>query len=981
MKLKTNSKLIAVLAAAAVIIIILVVIGVRSGARGEANAVPKQVTASYEESYRDYLEANGYDGKLSGSEVTVDLEKFTLSADMVANIGEQGILTEDNGTITWEFQVAESGFYNVELGYIALPGTTSDIQRKVYIDGEIPYEALSQIVIKRWWQDREIREKNKNEIRPEADEVYDETRWFLEDYQRRNNGALIVYLEKGKHTIGFEVIKEPLEFTSITFKAAEQPSAYAEVIDALKGQYPVYGGKNFIYQAERQVDGTVGIIKSSSSINIQKNYSDSELQPFHPYYIVYNTIGAENWAQPGDSITWQIEVLVEGLYELSFKGRQNLNRGVTSYRRLYVNGQVPYAEMQAIGFDYQNGMNNYTVADAEGNPYLFHLQEGINTITLENVMGPMGSIITQVEESMTVLNRAYLDVIQLTGQVPNRFIDYEIVKKLPDFADTMREQSDLLYSIIDEIVAITGEKGENTAMLEKMAMEASWLADDPESVIMELGQFKNNVSALGTWLVNVASMPLELDYLVLSAENAELPKAQDSFFAGLGNGTVRFFSTFFIKNSQITEGDSGNGARSIKVWLASYGREQAQMIQNMIEEEFTPDKDISVNLQLIPVDVVLRAALAGNGPDVVIGLGQGTLQDFAMRNAVQELSGLEGYDEATERFYESSLQASAFRGGYYGIPEQTTFMMLFTRDDILADLELEVPDTWQELREIIPELQKNNYNIYIPNVQQTEATTNSSSIAYNMNLYLGMVMQNGGNPYLGEGDDYGIESGLASDAAMIAFKDYTDFFTGYGLDVQVDFSNRFRTGEIPVGITGYTTFNQLEIFAPEIKGLWSFHPIPGVLQEDGTIDRSFAVDTTQSVIMAKCRDLDSSWEFLKWWTSTDTQLQFANSLEALMGTSARYAAADPEVLKQLPWSNAELNSLLSQFEQTVGIEAVPGNYMTTRMVQYSFNDVVSDHANPRETLYLNIKDIDQELTRKREELHLSVKEQGGGEHE
>lgn len=973
MKWRMNGKLIAALAAAAVIIVVLVIMGTRSGKKTAGNAVPKQMTASYEETYGEYLTANGYDGTLSGSEAAVDLNKFTLSEDMVANIGEQGILTEDKGTITWSFQVAESGFYNIELGYIALPGTTSDIQRKVYIDGEIPYEALSQIVIKRWWQDGEIRVKNNNEIRPEANEIYSETKWFLEDYQRRNNGALVVYLEKGKHTIGFEVIKEPLEFTSITFKAAEQPAAYAEAIGELKGKYSVYGGQTCIYQAERMVEGTTGIIKSSSSINIQKNYSDSELQPFHPYYIVYNTIGAENWAQPGDSVTWQVEVPEEGLYELTFKGRQNLNRGVTSYRRLYVNGSVPYAEMQAVGFDYQNGMNNYTVADESGAPYLFHLQAGVNTITLENVMGPMGSIITEVEESMTVLNKTYLDVIQLTGQVPNRFIDYELVKKLPNFASTLKEQSEILYSVIDEIVAITGEKGENTAMLEKMAMEAAWLAEDPESVIMELGQFKNNISAMGTWLVNVASMPLELDYIALSAENAKLPKAQDSFFAGLGNGTVRFFSTFFIKNSQITEGSSG-GAKSIKVWLASYGREQAQMIQNMVEEEFTPNTDISVNLQLIPVDVVLRAALAGNGPDVVIGLGQGTLQDFAMRNAIQELSGLEGYTEATERFYDSSLEASAFQGGHYGIPEQTTFMMLFTRDDILADLGLSVPDTWQELREMIPELQKNNYNIYIPNVQQTEATTNSGSIAYNMNLYLGMVKQNGGDPYLGQNNDYGIQSGLASDAAMIAFKDYTDFFTGYGLEVQVDFSNRFRTGEIPVGITGYTTFNQLEIFAPEIKGLWSFHPVPGVLKEDGSIDRSFVVDTTQSVIMAKNRDLDSSWKFLKWWTSTDTQLQFANSLEALMGTSARYAAADPEVLKQLPWSNTELDSLLGQFEQTVGIEAVPGNYMTTRMVQYSFNDVVSDNANPRETLYLNIKDIDQELTRKREELHLSVAE-------
>ena len=103
-----------------------------------------------------------------------------------------------------------------------------------------------------------------------------------------------------------------------------------------------------------------------------------------------------------------------------------------------------------------------------------------------------------------------------------------------------------------------------------------------------------------------------------------------------------------------------------------------------------------------------------------------------------------------------------------------------------------------------------------------------------MHLYQALVLQNGGDVYLGTGNDYGVESGLASDAAMEAFKDYTDFFTSYGLDVQVDFANRFRTGEVPVGVINYTMFNALEIFAPEIKGLWSFHPLPGVEQEDGS---------------------------------------------------------------------------------------------------------------------------------------------------
>ena len=462
----------------------------------------------------------------------------------------------------------------------------------------------------------------------------------------------------------------------------------------------------------------------------------------------------------------------------------------------------------------------------------------------------------------------------------------------------------------------------------------------------------------------------------MSAPEGDLPSATDRFFDGMWNGTVRFFATFVVKESQISE-ETG-GSEGIKVWLASYGKEQAQIIQNMIDEDFAPNAGISVNLQLIPVDVVLRAALAGNGPDVVIGLGQGTLQDFAMRNAVVELSELDGFGDVTERFYQSTLDSSSFQGGFYGLPEQATFMMMFVRDDILDQLGLEVPKTWTQLLEMLPELQKNNYNIYIPNVQQTENSLIGTSIDYNMHLYQSLVIQNGGDVYLGEGNDYGIESGLASDEAMLAFKDYTDFFTSYGLNVQLDFANRFRTGEVPVGVINYTMFNALEIFAPEIKGLWSFHPMPGSLQEDGTIDNTFVVDTTQSVIMSATSKVEESWEFLKWWSSTETQLEFANSLEALMGTSARYAAADPEVLKQLPWSNTELESLLGQFENTTGIPAVPGNYMTTRMVQYAFNDVVAEHANPRETLYLNIKDINEELMRKRRELHLTTLDSSEG---
>lgn len=952
----------------AAVLLVLVIAAVVSGFFKESNsyASPAQAVSYFEEDYQAYLDAHGYQGVSSDAEVAVDLNRYDTADGLVAEVAQEGIITGDTGSITFYVNVEEAGFYNLEVGYITQPGTTSDIQRKLLMNGELLYSGLDQIVFKRFFQDEQIKEKNGNEIRPNTEEVYKETKVFLEDYNRRSGKPYLFYLKQGENSITFEVIKEPIEYTSIVFKKAPQLQAYAEAIDGLRQQYQEYSGETLIFQAERSGDGTTVIEKNSSSINIQKNYSDSKLVPYHPYLIKYNTIGADSWKQPGNAITWEITVPQEGLYELTFKGRQSIKRGVTAYRRLSINGEVPYAEMNAVGFSYQGDMTNYTLASSDGSPYLFHLKEGQNTITLECVMGDMGEIISEVENSMYRLNKIYLEVVKITGQAPDKFIDYEISKKVPEFAVVMKEESERLYGMVDRLVEITGEKGENTTLLEKMAIQAEGLAKKPDSVTEEITQFKDNISALGTWLVNISEMPLELDSFCLSGSGTKLPKACQNTLQSAYYGTIRFLSTFFVDSSQISEDTSGQ-ENKIKVWMVanaaaagtgSSGREQAQIIQNLIDEIFTPESGVSVNLQLIPVDVVLRAALAGNSPDVVIGLNQATLQDFAMRNAVVDLSKLEGFTEATERFYPSTITAASYLDGVYGIPEQATFMMLFCRDDILEQLGITPPKTWEEVKEILPVLQKNNYSFFLPTVKSGP------------NIFPSLLFQYGGDLYEGEGRDYGVASALTREEAMQAFKDYTDLFNSYGLDVQVDFSNRFRTGEIPLGITNYTTYNQLEIFAPELKGLWSFYEMPGTLQEDGTIDHTYVVDTVQSTIMETSKNKEAAWAFIKWWTGTQIQLEYANTVESIMGTAARYSAADPEVIKRLPWSNKELTKLLEQFESTLGIPAVPGSYMNQRMVQYAFDEVVAELANPRETLYLNVKAINKELTKKRKEFHL-----------
>ena len=965
--MQSKKKLVIGVCAAAVLIAVICLTAFSGGAEEALYARPAAAPVNArEKTYQAYLDRYAYDGALSADQVNVDV--FAWQEDQYAQTenGQDGVLTGDAGVVTWPFTVAEDGFYNLRIGYICLPGTTSDIQRRVLLDGEAPYNALNQIVFKRLWRDEDIRLKNENEIRPNAEEVYQEQTVFLEDYDRRSGAPLLFYLTAGEHTISLEAVKEPLEITAMTFCAAKDTPSYEDALAAWRKHTTPYRGAAVVCQAERREGGTIEILKSSPSINVQKNYSDAALVPYHAWHTLYPTIGASSWSQPGDAITWTVEAPEDGLYLLTFKGRQT-NRGVTSYRRLKVNGEIPFSEAAVIGFDYSGVMQNYTLTDENGEPYWVFLHKGENTVSLEVVLGAIGGVLSQVEESLRTLNDLYLRTIQITGQAPSRFIDYEIAKKVPGFVSSLQEESERLYALVDEMVKITGEKGENTALLEKMAIEAEGLAKKPDQIVNELNQFKNNISALGTWIVNISSMPLEMDSLAISGGLSSLPKPRETAWEGFVADTQRFFATFFHSANAVVSDEQGTGSgQSIKVWMASAGREQAQIIQNMIDETFAPETGIAVKLQLIPTDVVLRAALAGNGPDVVIGLSQVTSQDFAMRGAVLDLSQLEGFQEATEKYGEGLMRTASYQGGVWGIPEQVTFQMLFYRQDVLEDLGLDVPTTWTEIMEMIPVLSRENYKFYMP----------STRVGTGLNVFQAMVYQQGGEIYLGEGNDYGIASALYSDEAMEAFKWFTDLFTVHGLEVQADFNNRFRTGEMPVGITDYTAYCTLEIFAPEIKGLWSFSPFPGTVKEDGTLDNTYVCDTVQTVIMKGARNKDAAWEFVKWWNSTKSQLSYANTLESIMGAAARYPAADPEVIRQLPWSNKELKELLSQYEHLTGMPAVPGYYMNTRMISYAFEDVVADLSSPRETLYLNIRDIDKELTKKRAEFGLTTWEGG-----
>ena len=233
------------------------------------------------------------------------------------------------------------------------------------------------------------------------------------------------------------------------------------------------------------------------------------------------------------------------------------------------------------------------------------------------------------------------------------------------------------------------------------------------------------------------------------------------------------------------------------------------------------------------------------------------------------------------------------------------------------------------------------------------------------NTYASLLYQTGGDFY----NDHGVSTGLSSEIAIDAFIKWTEFYTKYGVPISANFINRFRSGDMPIGISDYSMFNTLVMSAPEIQGKWSMTLLPGTMK-DGEIDRSSISSGTACMIVGDTNNPNESWEFLKWWTSADIQTSYGREIESILGASARYNAANIHAIERLPWSAHERNIILTQYRYIKGFENVPGGYMTTRQLDYAFRLVTNENANPRETLIEYIEYINEELTVKRKEFGL-----------
>ncbi|WP_158453657.1 extracellular solute-binding protein [Paenibacillus beijingensis] len=855
------------------------------------------------------------------------------------------VYTEDTGSIYWDIQVLEDGLYHIGLRYFPVEGNSSPIERELLIDGVTPFDEAARLVFSRVWRNElpEVeRDSRGNDLRPRQIESPEWEEVVLSDSEGYYKEPFSFYFSKGNHRITLASLREPLIIDYLKLFQEEKTPSYREVAHTYdKLGYQVTKDAIVKIQAEK------AILKSNPSLYPMNDRSSPGTEPYDVSKIRMNTIGGVNWKVPGQWITWEVDIPKDGLYQLGFRYKQNTVRGINVVRKLYVDDRVPFKEAEAIPFRY-DGAWQLGMPGENGEPYLFYLTEGKHRIKMELTMGELSDIIRMIRSSIQQLNALYLKIIMLTSTVPDPFRDYELERKIPELETVFQEQSDLLAMAADRMDEMVGGTSGSTTILRTTSYQLKDLGSRPETLTSRLKQFKDNVSALGTWLLTVNQQPLEIDYLFFKSPNVPAPEVNTGMMDRAAH-EVMSFSKSFSENYNTVNAEK-RGVNDISVWIAA-GRDQAQLLRSMIDNSFVPQTGINVNLQLVNPEVILPATLAGKGPDIALTMAD--VVNFAMRSALQDLSEFPEFDTVKRRFMDSAFVSFTYQDGVYAIPETQSFPMLFYRKDILEQLHLDVPQTWEDMYRIIPELQKHNMEIAMP-----------SNILFETMLY-----QSGGQFYQKDG----IATDLDSAVGMDTFRKWTELYTNYKLPLEFDFINRFRTGEMPVGIADYTTYNFLTVFAPEIRGMWNFAPLPGTKDTDNTLHRETLSTTTGTVMFKNAKNKKAAWEFIKWWTDTESQLTYGRELEAILGESGRYGAANLETLSRLPWSARELKQLMGQFQWVVGRPAVPGGYSLDRHLNNAFYEVYNGGSEPRETLENYVRTINQEITIKRNEFHLPTK--------
>lgn len=877
--------------------------------------------------YEDYL--NTYKHKTSPENKK---EEFNVQTNH--NIGDMPVRLINCGeSSSFVVSVPEDGMYHIGLRYLPYGGYDRLVVG-IELDEQTPFSQAMEIEFYSAWEDAGVitQDERGNDVRPEQRECSSVQEEFLRDNTGLYNEPYLFYLTSGVHSIRLTVKKGDLALVSGVICGRETMITYDEYRQKTESNIKATN-QHIVIEAEHPK------AKSDPSLFATYDRSGPSTTPSDPIKMKLNTIGQNKFKYHNQWLLYEFPVEQAGYYQISLRVRQNISNGLFSSRRIYIDGKVPFAELNAVRFKYDDNWYVKTLGDLQ--PYIFYFDEGIHEIKIETVPGETAELSRNISDILYSLNSIYRQIFMITGASPDMYRDYDLDKQIPNLMDQLSVAKNQLQISCDQFISLAGGKtGTGFTVMDRLLVQLSTFLTRPDTIPKRMGDFKDNISALGSWLMSIKEQPLELDKLAVYTIDQKDNISEDKALLTIWFHIKALFGSFFEDYSSF----SASSEPDINVWCMA-GRDQVQIIKDMIDDTFTPKYDVKVNINLVQIGIV-EATLAGQGPDIALYVGESDPVFLGSRGVLQDLREFEEYSTLSSRYGEQLLIPYTYQGNVFGIPLTYDYPMLFYRTDVFESLGIQPPSTWDEFYSAVAVIQNKLMDVGVPT-----------------SMFDTMLLQRGGT-YYNDNQDACL---LDSVQAIEAFQQLTDMFRNYSLPLSYDFFNRFRTGEMPMGIASYTLCNQFQYAAPELKGLWKMAPVPSMMI-DGQLKRAFKGSSTAAIMFKKTEDKKAAVKFLEWFSGTEAQTRYGRQLEIFMGEAGRYNPANKEVIKQLNWSNDEQQILTEQWKYIREIPIIPSSYYVSRNFTNAFRKVTYSAANPRETMILYVRDINKEIARKRKEL-------------
>ncbi len=876
----------------------------------------------------------------------------------VGNSDDDGALSiPAKGKVELEIDVPQAGVYYMNFDYLSNSESILPVEAGIMINGVYPFFEMRQQKLESQWTSnpdqwtldpRKVYDSYGNEVVSMPDKIYDWQNKYIQDSTYRYTQPLGIELQQGRNTITIELNEGSLLLGNLTLTAKPQVPQYTGSEVAAGDGFIEIQAEDFLYRNDSGIHATCEF--------------DPDLFPYQAAKRVMNTVDATSFGKGGQEITYLLEVEKAGNYYIAFHYSQSGKADFPVFMNVKIDGEIPNTAFENHAFAYEKKYEMYTMVDSDGNKISIPLEAGKHTISMQISMEPIRESLETIEKIMSRVNDLSLEVTKVAGTNKDKYRDFSLEAYIPGIGETMTGWADELNQVMEDAKMYNPNKNKIAAYASVKIAENQLrsLAKKPDELIYRIDELATSTSSVNQHLANLIDSlngnDFALDSIYLYQEDAakQLPKNKN-IFTKIWLGIVRFFTSF----GEQAYSSTNTNPEHLQVSV-NRSRQHLEIMQLLINEQFTPQTGIEVDLSLMPDQTKLVLANAsGDSPDVATGVNYSIPFELGIRGALKDLTEFPDFAEVAERYNAGLIMPYVIGDRIYALPETMNFQVMFYRKDILDKLGLEVPDTLEDVQAMLPDLQMRGLNFYYPTARTVGMKTFLDTTP--------ILFQSGGTLYDGAID----KAILTSEENVEGFTTLTNLFTIYNLPKDVpNFYQHFRNGDYPIGISDFGNYNMISNAAPEIDGSWGVALIPGVENADGEVMRYSSAGAESTFLFKSTPEREQmAWEFVKWWSSAEVQAEFGQRLQITYGDEYYWNTANAEAFAQLPWDSDDKAVILEQLDWTLEAPRALASYMVERELSDAYNLVVlgAKSASVRESLDDAQKSVKRETQRKLEE--------------